>query len=215
MFVGLDSGTYISRWAGKRATAATWSELVFSDRRGENPEKFNAHFSGCVRATAILLTLSCEAQCKKQCSNKSLETCALANFAQTNAVKCVERKDKSEFRARHRIQQCIKQNLFGEIEVLKPGIVVLQGRNKQGHIHGDFFREIEAQKCGRLKLPHEHENVEVVDWDLPKWTGRSVVACLMHPSARGLALTQQSRDKEREILLQVLRALDGETASTV
>jgi Uracil DNA glycosylase superfamily len=213
LFVGQDSGKCISQWAGRTCTTEKWSRLVFDDRRGVSPkETLSAHLAGCVWATAVILRLSCDNECRTRCSNKNIEACALANFAQTNAVKCVDRTDTRKFRAHHRIGPCMKHNLFREIEALKPDLIALQGRDrKTGHIHEDFRREIEAQKRGHRET--RYENVDTMDWKSTGWTGRSVIASLAHPSAIGKALTQQARDKERQILLQARQLLDAKATS--
>lgn len=201
LIVSLQSKTSVSHWVPE-PTTKRWSERLFEEWHGSKPEPRNRHIPGCIWQSAILPQLDCETLCGSCCSGKEPEVCALANFAQTNAVKCVQAKENPEFKDKHLIQRCMKQNLFREIEVLKPDAILLQGHDN----HRGFLKEIKEQEYGHLEM--RSDNVAAVKWNFPRWTGRSVVAFLKHPSALGWALTQQSRDSENEILSRARRVLD-------
>lgn len=80
------------------------------------------------------------------------------------------------------------KNLFGEIEVLQPEVIVLQGRNRNsGHIHKDFERELAAGNWGTLAIG-EASLVGTITWTRGLMLGKkTVLALFYHPSAKGKA----------------------------
>jgi len=189
LFVGLDSGT--SDGIAKPLTAKEWQSSVFLDgyRKQEGKkrnEAWNAHYRGCVRTASAILKMACESECGTACGLKPSSECALAYFAQTNAVKCATPKIGMAFVAEHRIAACMAMNLFGEIELLQPDVIVLQGRNRDsGHIHKDFERELAAGHWGTLAI-EEESPVGTITWSRgPMAGGKTILALFSHPSAKG------------------------------
>lgn len=189
LFVGLDSGT--SDGIGQPMTAKDWQSFVYSDgyrKREDNKTNvaWNAHYRGCVKTASTILRMACESECGSVCRVKPSSECVLSQFAQTNAVKCAPPKSGMAFVAKHRIAPCMAKNLFGEIGVLQPDVIVLQGKNRNsGHIHKDFERELTAGNWGTLAAVEE-SLVRTVTWSRGLMTGRkTVLALFSHPSAKG------------------------------
>ena len=191
LFVGLDSGTSGTDDVPKALTAREWQCRVFSDgyRKQEGKkrnESWNDHYRGCVRTASAILGMACESECSSACRVKPSSECALSYFAQTNAVKCAPPNSGMAFVAGHRIQHCMPKNFFGEVEVLQPDVIVLQGRDRRsGHIHKDFERELTSENWGSLAI-EEESLVGAITWTRGKLAGRkTVLALFSHPSARG------------------------------
>jgi len=188
LFVGLDSGT--SDGATKPITTKEWQSLVFSGYRKQEDKKasapWNAHYRGCVRTASAILKMACESECGSACRHKPASECVLAYFAQTNAVKCAPPKRGMKFAAESSIKTCVETNLFAEIEILQPDLIVLQGRNKKsGHIHKDFEHELELRHWGTLAIDEE-SLVGTITWTNGSMRGRkTVLAQFSHPSAKG------------------------------
>lgn len=188
LFVGLDSGR--SDANSEILTAKRWQEGVYADEyrsRKDNKANtaWNPHYRGCVRTAGAILQMACEKECANACGVKPPSECVLSFFAQSNVVKCAPPKNGMNFLAASRVDTCIP-NLFAEIEILQPDVIVLQGRNRtSGSIHKDFQGEIVAGKWGVLSI--EPENiVGTISWTRGQIAGmRSVIACFAHPSARG------------------------------
>jgi hypothetical protein len=188
LFVGLDSGTSLEEGFPKTYQAKGWSDSVLGYRQqGEKRTRtWNPHYRGCVRTADAILKMDCEPACEYACRAKPLSACVLPYFSQTNAVKCVAPKKGMAFYAHNRIVECMGRNLFAEIEVLQPEVIVLQAKNRgSGHIHEDFIRELERAKWGCLSVDEENL-VGTIAWTRGQLTGRkTVVAFFSHPSALG------------------------------
>jgi uracil-DNA glycosylase len=190
LFVGLDPGTSETDGVRKTFTADQWQRFVFFDgyrkQKNKKNESWNGHYRGCVRIASTLLRMACEQDCRSACRLKPTSECALSYFAQTNVVKCASPKSGMSFAAERKITVCIATNLFGEIELLQPNVIVLQGRNrKSGRIYNDFERELEGAKWGSLTTDEERL-VGTITWTRGRLEGRkTVLVCLAHPSARG------------------------------
>lgn len=189
LFVGLDSGT--SDGIPKVLTAKEWQSTVFSDgyrNQGETNkvQSWNLHYRGSAKTASAILKMACASECDGACSVKPSLECVLSHFAQTNAVKCAPPKRGMAFIANRRIATCMAKNLFSEIELLKPDVIILQGRNRNsGHIHEDFQRELAAGHWGTLAIDDENL-VGVITWCFGAMEGRkTVLAMFSHPSARG------------------------------
>jgi hypothetical protein len=189
LFVGLDSGT--SAGTTKPMTAKEWQSSIFSDayRKQEDQKTnaaWNAHYKGCVMTASAILKMACGSECGSACRVKPSSECVLSYFAQTNAVKCAPPKYGMAFVAEHRIVSCLAMNLFGEVEVLQPDVIILQGRNHDsGHIHKDFERELAAQHWGNLAIV-EGSLVGTITWNRGLMAGRkSVLGLFKHPAAKG------------------------------
>jgi hypothetical protein len=185
----LDSGT--SDGISKPLIAEEWQSSVFSDsyRKQEGKKRnkaWNAHYRGCVRTASAILKMACESECGTACGLKPSSECVLTYFAQTNAVKCAPPKSGMAFAAEHRIATCMATNLFGEVAVLQPDVIVLQGRNRNsGHIHKDFERELATGDWGTLAID-EGSLVGTITWSRGPMTGRNTILSLFsHPSAKG------------------------------
>lgn len=182
MFVGLDSG---QGWWKRLANAReVQSELVAKFRDGG--VRWNPHYAGCVRVAASVLGLGCGSTCKEKCRKKTSSECALLCFSQANAVRCVHSNERnSDCRSQERVKNCLPF-LFKEIGVLKPDVIVLQGRNKRsGHLQVSFRNEIERGLWGQFE-GQEHAHVQTIRWfKYDGWTGPTQLASLYHPSARG------------------------------
>jgi len=78
------------------------------------------------------------------------------------------------------------RNLFGEIELLQPDVIILQGRDRNsGHIHKDFERELEQAKWGSLTTDEEGL-IGTITWTRGQLNGRKTALVLLaHPSAQG------------------------------
>jgi hypothetical protein len=85
---------------------------------------------GCVSTAGALLSIACESECGSACRLKPSSECALTYFAQTNTVKCTPPKSGMAFVAERRIAACMAKNLFSEIELLQPEVIVLHGRSR-------------------------------------------------------------------------------------
>jgi hypothetical protein len=189
--VGLDSGTSGTDGASKAIAAKEWQRLVFCDGYRKQDDKkanasWNAHYRGCVKTASAILKLACESECGSACRVKPSSECVLSYFAQTNAVKCAPPKSGMAFVAHHRIATCMAKNLFGEVELLQPDVIVLQGRDRNsGHIHKDFERELAAGQWGTLAIDDE-SLVGTITWSRGLMAGRkTVLALFSHPSAKG------------------------------
>jgi len=189
LFVGLDSGT--SDGIPEPLAAKEWQRAVFTEgyrkQQGANGNwAWNAHYRGCVKTASAILRMTCESECGTRCILKPTSECALSYFAQTNAVKCAPPKVGMSFIAEHRIATCMAANLFTEVDVLRPDVVVLQGRNhNSGHIHEDFQRELIAGKWGELAIELD-SLVGIITWSRGEMAGlKTVLATFIHPSAKG------------------------------
>ena len=91
-----------------------------------------------------------------------------------------------KFGAEQRITACMAMNLFGEIELLQPDVIVLQGRNrKSGQIYNGFERELQRAKWGSVTIDEEGL-MGTITWTRGQLNGRkTVLVRLAHPSARG------------------------------
>jgi uracil-DNA glycosylase len=192
LFIGLDLGTSDdARFRSKSPSAREWGDLIFHEYR--TPEKnksrnrsWNDHYRGCVRTAAAILKTNCESECGTSCQGKPRVECTLSYFSQTNAVKCAPPKVGRAFKAHHRIRECMARNLFAEVEILQPDVIVLQGRNRNsGHIHEDFENQLASASWGSLAMDAEGL-VGTIAWTRGQLSGRrAVLALFAHPSARG------------------------------
>lgn len=196
LFVGLDQGQGVK-----------WSPLQTLRWYREDRKPWNLHYIGCIRVAAEILNLGCESECQKRCSVLPEKECALCQFAQGNAVRCVEAHKKSmESRSQERIRQCLPL-LFEQIEILRPTVIVLQGRNRSGHIHEDFKKELRDGAWGSLEMA-EGEIVGRVAWHrFGTFTGRTVIAFFRHPSALGHHSFAKNWSSETVPAIQGIRQL--------
>jgi len=87
--------------------------------------------------------------------------------------------------------------MLREILILRPHVIVLQGRNQgTGHIHEDFKKL--AETCGTWEMT-DNQLLSLVRWR--DWSFSSIVASFRHPSRGNL-----SRDWERIIRPAIARA---------
>src|SRR5579864_609844 len=203
MFIGLDSGRSLEEWYPEIAGTLAWREIVCGGYRAADPKKpenFNWHYRGCVSVASRLLNLPCKDTCHKKCALHNDADCALAHFAQTNAVKCVETKSTMTFAAHTRIAKCMPANVFAEFEILQPHAVVLQGRNLQtGHIHVDFERAIAETGTGSVEF-QDDGRIGMVNWHFSTWAGKSVLLSLTHPSALGISKSHEHLENEATLV---------------
>ena len=136
---------------------------------------WNPHYRGTVALAARVLNLTCATSCLRRCANADPETCTLYQFAQANAVKCVEAsKTSRRFQGHHVIARCLPL-LFDEIHMLEPHVLVLQSSEKGFVWH---FRN-EVEKCGRLSPVERSEAVVKCDWNRG---GASLIWFNRHPA---------------------------------
>jgi hypothetical protein len=184
LFVGLDGG---QPWDAEHHffDAKTVQDSIL---RGYTHEKrgWNPHYKGCVRVAAEILGLACKSDCPQRCAGNEGTTCALNCFAQGNAVRCVRLDSKGmTFESQARVQKCLPF-LFQQFGILKPKVIVLQGRNVgNGLIHDSFKRELQEGKWGKL-LGEESNCVQLIEWHrYSEFSGPTILASLRHPAARG------------------------------
>jgi uracil-DNA glycosylase len=191
LIIGLDHGQDYTENASDR------QKQILHYRQVESiPMGLNQHYRGCVLVAAETLGFRCATECARRCSFKAEEECALLHFAQGNAVKCTAGGEGMTFRRQERIRECFPL-MLGEIQILRPHVIVLQGRNQgTGHIHEDFKKL--AETCGTWEMT-DNELLRVVRWG--DWSFSSIVASFRHPS-RGY----QSRDWEPIIRPAIARA---------
>ena len=144
---------------------------------------WNQHYRGCIWVASYLLGSLCLPQCSSRCSSRCEpehgRKCVLRLIAQGNAVKCVPASATGMyFNNRPRIPHCLPL-MFEEIPILRPDVILLQGRND---LHGPFFKNVEERGGKRETTKCDH--VSVVTW--PNDAGRSVVVSLNHPSRGNL-----------------------------
>lgn len=196
LFVGLDQGLGVN-----------WNPLETLRQYRDDRKSWNLHYIGCVRVAAEIVNSECRVKCQKKCSTFSEGECALCQFAQGNAVRCVEAQKKSmRFHSEKRIHKCLPL-LFEQIGILRPDVIVLQGRNKSGHIHEDFKKELREGAWGLLEIT-EAEVVGRVTWHrFGIFTGPTVIAFLLHPSARGRHSFIKNWSSETVPAIQRIRSL--------
>jgi hypothetical protein len=169
-------------------------EMIEWPRRPGKEGKWNPHYRGCVKVASYLLDSACLNDCTSRCALRTSSSpshtteadCVFLQFAQGNAVKCVP-SDLSDmsFRGRKRIPACLPL-MFEELTVLRPDVIVLQGRNDLSQP----LRELANQGGVEWKTtPNSHVGIMV--W--PTW--QSVIVSLNHP-ARGWL----KRDWDRDIV---------------
>jgi len=199
LFVGLDHGNdYRTADANDRRRGIVhWYQ---EKRHGWNP-----HYRGCIAVAVGILELKCSVDCRHRCCLKPDEDCALCQFAQANAVRCTGADGGMTFSRHDRIRDCLPL-VFREIEVLRPRVIILQGRNRgSGHIHRDF--QAEARKRGRWEET-SNEYVGNIIWN---GTGQAaLVVSLRHPARAWL-----ERNWETEIIpaMQTVRQLLNQARS--
>jgi hypothetical protein len=132
------------------------------------------------------LGLECEPSCRDRCAKMASSECALLQFSQANAVRCVgPNEPNNRSRSQERVAKCLPF-LFGEIGILQPNVIVLQGRNEgTGHLQQSFRNELERGVWGRFE-DEEVSRVQTIKWlKYDGWAGPSWLASLYHPSAQG------------------------------
>jgi hypothetical protein len=182
LFIGLDRGSGV----GRCHSVGSWQREVYHGKRNGDP--LNPHFNGCVQTAAAILRMPCVGSCSGFCINKDPQECVLSYFAQTNCVKCAPPgKKEMAFQNTDRISRCLGSNIFREIEVLQPDVIVLQGKNlRSGHIHNDFGEQLKNGGWGD-SLSTDDTSVKLIRWERRTLADRwpSILLELRHPSARG------------------------------
>lgn len=178
MFVGLDPGTGERDNPTVALSAESWAGQIFEGKRNGH-DRLDDHYKGCVRAAGWLLGKDCE-HCRSIgfCSVKTPRECSLAQFCQTNAVKCAPMKKGKEFVGAKRIKNCLPIGVVREIEVLRPNIIICQGR--RNHMKGIFLHFVQAN--GSASIDFKSEFIGTVEWNSQAWKGHSALAFLRHPS---------------------------------
>src|SRR5439155_1113279 len=144
----------------------------------QEQHEWNPHYQGCVWVGSKLFRTNCVQDCRERCARKPEAECALLHFAQGNAVKCTGGATNRNFARAERIRDCLPL-IFSEIEILRPQVIVLQGRNRgTGHIHREFREE--ASRRGEW-IETESEHVSVISWGGGQ-PYSEVVASFRHPS---------------------------------
>lgn len=186
LFVGLDAGTSLEEGFPKTYKTKDWAKSIGECYREPRNTTWDPLYRGCVRAAGAILGMNCQDTCVDACRIKPSSECVLSYFSQTNAVKCVPPKKGKDFYSQDRIVECMGKNLFAEIEVLQPDVIVLQGKNRRtGHIHEDFVHELKIANWGSLSIAEENL-LGTIEWARGKLCGRkTVLALFTHPSARG------------------------------
>ncbi len=182
LFVGLDSGR---GWGEPLVNVHSVQEERVKDCR-EEQQAWNPHYKGCVRTAAAILGLDCERDCKQNCAKKESLECAFLRLSQANAVRCVGVDEKdSDCRSQNRVAKCLPY-LFSEICILRPDVIVLQGRNQRtGHLHKSFRQELGRGEWGELQ-GEELDLVQEIRWlKCDAWQGPTWLASLRHPSSLG------------------------------
>lgn len=179
MFAGKDHGNA----DGSAPTPAARREgVVGYYRAGESAaaRPWNPHYRGTISLTAQLLTLPCAPACAKRCAKENPENCALYQFAQANAVKCVElSKTSRRFQGQNVVAGCLPF-VFDEIRVLEPHVLVLQ--SSETHFVWHFRNELSNH--GRLIPLPDSEAVARCEWNQG---GTTVIWFNRHPAYMPLA----------------------------
>jgi hypothetical protein len=206
LFVGLDAG---QSWKGRlRFLPAKIVQHGILEGYAHGERTWNPHYQGCVRVTAEILQLACKSSCLKKCMGNESTNCALNCFGQANAVRCVSVNSKGmTFGSHNRVQKCLPF-LFQQIGILRPKVIVLQGRNEgTGLIHESFKRELSEGKWGRLKSK-EVNYVQLIEWQkFGGFMGPTILASLRHPSARGRRSLLKSWDSHFVPAVETIRNL--------
>lgn len=171
LFIGLDAG------ADSRSYDLFQRQAGILDWYKTN--NWNQHYRGCVWVASYILGSLCLPQCTSRCSSRCVpehgRECVLRLFAHGNAVKCVPMSSKSmDFNNRPRISGCLPL-MFEEIQVLRPKVIVLQGRND---LHEPFFNGLIASGGERERT--KRDIVSFVRW--PNGLGRTIMVSLNHPA---------------------------------
>jgi uracil-DNA glycosylase len=118
-------------------------------------------------------------------------------------VRCVETHMKHmRFVGHARIHQCFPF-LFEQLEILRPKVIVLQGRG----IHGDFKKELTDGGWGTLEMT-ENEILGKITWHrYGEYRGPVIVAFFLHPSALGRHMFTKEWDSENLPAIQVMQSL--------
>jgi hypothetical protein len=173
MFVGLDHGERRSFNAIERRNSVIdwWEKHPFKD-----------HYQGCIWVAAELLRTCCRLYCQGGCVKVSdpNSDCALRRFSQTNAVRCVGNvQSNMTFRNQSMVRECVRL-VFEDIRLLRPQVIVLQGRNRQtGHLQESFLAEARKQR-GSCDNSLDFAGAAVTDLRLDHQ--QIIVASLRHPS---------------------------------
>jgi hypothetical protein len=167
LFIGLDTGADSQSYdlLQRRAGILDWYKT----------NNWNQHYSGCIKVAGYILDSECLQRCASRCTPQEAQECVLHLFGQGNAVKCVPVGAAGmDFNNRPRISGCLPL-MFEEIQVLRPQVVVLQGRND---LHEPFFTGL--SESGGKRERTKRDFISVVTW--PNGVERSIVVSLNHPS---------------------------------
>jgi len=185
LFVGLDHGKDTESYDARDSRKWFLETYRGPSRKGW---RFggNKHLFGCVQVAAEILNLDCRSRCEEMCDMMPERECVLCNFAKGNAVRCVESSGEyMKFQSENRVSRCLPF-LFEQLELLLPGVIVLQGRTKAGHIQEDFKQVLNEGNWGHLEMT-ESKIVGSITWRrFGSDRGPVAIAFFVHPSARGL-----------------------------
>lgn len=198
LFVGKDHGwDCMSRDARQ---SQEWFEAEYREPKNRLwTSDHNRHLRRCVSMAAEILGSGCHSECDKKCGLKPRTDCVLCLFAKGNVVRCVEKEKRAmPCTSGPRIRACIRY-LFRQLRILKPDVIIVQGRNKgSGHIHMDFRNEL--ANWGRLNIDDGEVTGTAIWKKFDGWNGSTQIAFFVHPSARG-------RSSGKAMLLEEQKAL--------
>lgn len=170
LIVGLDHGN------GRRTESAAERRRGIINYR-EGGTEWNFHYQGCIRVSGLIFGSDCAEHCQARCARKPESECTLLHFAQANAVRCSKATGGMAFNRGNRVSDCISL-LFSEVQLLRPDVIVLQGRNRRsGHIQVDF----KTEACQRGEWTDtSDEHVSRIMWRGADCS--TVILSLRHPS---------------------------------
>jgi len=189
LFIGLDHGK--GDCVGLQARQ---KEMIEWPRRPGKEGKWNPHYRGCVKVASYLLDSACLNDCTSRCALRASSSpshtteagCVFLQFAQGNAVKCVPPNSPTmRFKGYKRIFACLPL-MLEELTVLRPDVIVLQGRS---NLYWPLCNL--ASERGVQRKTTANCCVDIMVW--PAW--QSVIVSLNHPSMGHL-----KKDWDREIV---------------
>lgn len=141
-----------------------------------NGTEWNWHYKATVAMVADLLGLSgCAGQCQQRCARLQDSGCALLQFAQGNAVKCVKDEHPSrQFDQQDMIPHCLPQ-MFEELSRIQPEVIVLQGQSMEDEFY-DLMRANGTHTSERLSK-QEQTYAGIMTW---RSTGSKSIVVTMH-----------------------------------
>jgi len=195
-FLGLDGGKDDGH---VKPNVEEWRRAVLANYRDEQ-NGWNPHYRACIKIAADLLGMSCETLCQHKCAGHPHDLCALSQFAQGNAVRCVKAENPTmEFSQHHLIPSCLLLGIE-EIADIQPDVIILQSRN----CLEDKFYELLGPSFGTFAKETYTEHSGVFNWKNQKL---SIVVSTHHPSyaVRGFGSFEAYMEQHVKPRLQTVR----------